>query len=431
VDSGKLKSNSMAAWLASRGTAQQFTASHVSAHNGQVERLHRTLANKARAMRLQATLPPNRWDELMITARYLSVRTPSKSVGGRTPFEQYYNRRPSLSHLREIGSRTFVLIQNKHNPKIYGRSVECVLVGYSPDSKAYRCYHRETHRVLTSYNVRFIESKDVNPRPYHPGLTIDTGGADSAEPHDPIIPPIVHQPHTPTPLPAPIRRSGRAIIPTERLAASTGTDRLSSLDRAIQEVKDSTNRVRHTRSIPKHQPFPPVLDHPDDLLAATELDLADVNHPDDPLSLKEAMASPEADQWRAALDDEFTSLKELGVYDRMPRSSVPSGRKIMRGKPVFHQKTEEFGRVVRYKARYVCRGFTAVYGEDYTKTTSPTARMESFRVLLHLGAALGMDIQQIDVKQCFSTASSLTRRHATWNNRRGGRKRAKRIGCGN
>ena len=59
------------------------------------------------------------------------------------------------------------------------------------------------------------------------------------------------------------------------------------------------------------------------------------------------------------------------------------------------------GAVVRYKARWVCRGFEAVYGQDYTKTTSPTARMESFWVLLHLGAALDYDIQQIGVKTAF------------------------------
>ena len=57
--------------------------------------------------------------------------------------------------------------------------------------------------------------------------------------------------------------------------------------------------------------------------------------------------------------------------------------------------------MVRYKARWVCQGFEAVCSQDYTKTTSPTARMESFRILLHLGAALDYNIQQIDIKTAF------------------------------
>ena len=36
-----------------------------------------------------------------------------------------------------------------------------------------------------------------------------------------------------------------------------------------------------------------------------------------------------------------------------------------------------------------------------TKTTSPTARMESWRILLHIAATLGWDAQQIDIKTAF------------------------------
>ena len=47
------------------------------------------------------------------------------------------------------------------------------------------------------------------------------------------------------------------------------------------------------------------------------------------------------------------------------------------------------------------KGFEQIYGKDYTTTTSPTARMESWRILLHLVAALNWDTQQIDVKTAF------------------------------
>jgi hypothetical protein len=62
-----------------------------------------------------------------------------------------------------------VLIQNKHNPKIFGRSIECILIGYSTDSKAYICYDKLSRRVLTSYHVKFIESHQTVPKPLHPG----------------------------------------------------------------------------------------------------------------------------------------------------------------------------------------------------------------------------------------------------------------------
>ncbi|TFY50468.1 hypothetical protein EVJ58_g11038 [Rhodofomes roseus] len=172
IDNGELLSNDFKAFLARRGISLRLTAAYTSAHNGRVERLHRTLMDRARAMRLAANVPANRWDEFLLTANYLTVRTPSRSLPpGVTPYEAWHGRKPDLSHLREVGCRAFVLIQNKHNPKIYERSVECVLIGYGLNSKTYRCYHRASHKVVSSFHVAFIEShesSDATPAPVCP-----------------------------------------------------------------------------------------------------------------------------------------------------------------------------------------------------------------------------------------------------------------------
>jgi hypothetical protein len=113
------------------------------------------------------------------------------------------------------------------------------------------------------------------------------------------------------------------------------------------------------------------------------------------------MSLPHTTEWPCALQEELASLKDLGVYRLVPRSSVPSGRCIMHGCPIFKVKWDKHGNPSRFKACYVCRSFTAVYGQDYTKTTSPTARMESFLILAHLGAALDWEIEQLDIKTAF------------------------------
>ncbi|KAG2059354.1 hypothetical protein BDR06DRAFT_840019, partial [Suillus hirtellus] len=63
--------------------------------------------------------------------------------------------KPNLSHLHEIECCAFVLVQNWYNPKIFNYSIKCVLIGYSLDSKAYCCYHHESHQVSISYHVSF------------------------------------------------------------------------------------------------------------------------------------------------------------------------------------------------------------------------------------------------------------------------------------
>jgi hypothetical protein len=126
-----------------------------------------------------------------------------------------------------------------------------------------------------------------------------------------------------------------------------------------------------------------------------------LEHPDDPKSAKEALDSTLAEEWLAAMHDELKSIKEMGVYTLVPRAAVPKGRKVMRGKFVFRTKRDFMGAVSRYKARYVLLGHQMIYGKDYTKTTSPTARAESLRILFHLAAALDFELTQIDVKTAY------------------------------
>ena len=154
-------------------------------------------------------------------------------------------------------------------------------------------------------------------------------------------------------------------------------------------------------------PPPPILDADADFVAfceayAAELASPLINpcNPDDP-PFHEAMRSPDADKWILGIQEELKSLKEMGVYTLVPRSDVPAGCKVLRGKWVLHLKRDEHGNPVRHKARFAVKGFEQVFGQDYIDTTSPTARMESVRLLLNIAAAKDWDIQQIDIKTAF------------------------------
>lgn len=47
------------------------------------------------------------------------------------------------------------------------------------------------------------------------------------------------------------------------------------------------------------------------------------------------------------------------------------------------------------------KGCAAVPGVDFTKTTSPTMRLETYRIVLHIAAAMGWAVHQVDVKTAF------------------------------
>ena len=127
----------MEAWLKTCGTDHRFMAPYTSAHIGHVEHMYWTLMEKAHTMRIHANLLPYLWDELYLTATHLHAKTTTHSLQGSTPWDMWNERLPDYSYMREIGCKAFVFIQNQNNPKIYEQSIECVLIGYEPRSKAY------------------------------------------------------------------------------------------------------------------------------------------------------------------------------------------------------------------------------------------------------------------------------------------------------
>lgn len=54
------------------------------------------------------------------------------------------------------------------NPKIItSRSVECVLIGYALNSKAYWCWHQESGQLIDSHDVTFVKPLSDQPRVLH------------------------------------------------------------------------------------------------------------------------------------------------------------------------------------------------------------------------------------------------------------------------
>lgn len=135
-----------------------------------------------------------------------------------------------------------------------------------------------------------------------------------------------------------------------------------------------------------------------------DFDEDDEPHPDDPKSFADAMNRPDKLKWVDAIKDELKSIKDLEVYKLVDKSEAV-GRRILRGKFVFHIKRDEHGAIERYKVRFVVGGDRAVPGVDYAKTTSPTMRLETFRIILHVAAAMGWAVHQVDVKTAFLRGS--------------------------
>jgi len=91
-------------------------------------------------------------------------------------------------------------------------------------------------------------------------------------------------------------------------------------------------------------------------------------------------------EWFKAVQEELNNMKELNVYSIVDH--VPKNANIITPKWVFKYKLYANGNIVKRKARLVARGFTQIYGIDFTATFSPTLRQDSLRIVTAIAAQI-------------------------------------------
>ncbi|KAK2074031.1 hypothetical protein P8C59_008268 [Phyllachora maydis] len=79
--------------------------------------------------------------------------------------------------------------------------------------------------------------------------------------------------------------------------------------------------------------------------------------------------------------------EQLGVFKFLPRSLLPSDRKLITCRNVLKVKKDAKNRPIKYKSRLVARGFIQVEGLDYTVTYASTSIPPTWRILLAIAAS--------------------------------------------
>ncbi|CAI7774490.1 unnamed protein product [Closterium sp. NIES-53] len=120
-----------------------------------------------------------------------------------------------------------------------------------------------------------------------------------------------------------------------------------------------------------------------------------------PCSYAEAITSQYSSQWQTAMDAEMASLKSTSTYvDAVP----PSGANIVDGMWIFRVKRPS-GSLLVFKTRYVARGFNQRQGVDFFQNFSPTPKMTTLRVLLHVAAQHDYELHSLDFSTAFLQGS--------------------------
>ncbi|GJR41385.1 retrovirus-related pol polyprotein from transposon TNT 1-94 [Tanacetum coccineum] len=115
----------------------------------------------------------------------------------------------------------------------------------------------------------------------------------------------------------------------------------------------------------------------------------------EPKTYKEAMLEP---SWIESMQEKIHEFERLRVWELV---SSPDLVMLIKLKWIFKVKKDEFGGVLKNKARLVTKGYRQEEGIDFKESFTPVAYLEAIRIFIANAATKNMTIYQMDVKMAF------------------------------
>ena len=98
---------------------------------------------------------------------------------------------------------------------------------------------------------------------------------------------------------------------------------------------------------------------------------------------EEACKHPDWPKWDLAIQKELEGLKKTGTWKLVEQ---PMETNVVDNQWVLCTKKNSAGKIEKYKAHLVTKGFTQIYRIDDYKTYAPMAILSSFHLLLAIAA---------------------------------------------
>ena len=385
--------------------------------NGTAERWWRTCFGMSRCLLLESSLPKHMWTYAVMYSTHVRNRCFQQRTG-QTPYYLLTNKVPNIKKLAIFGSVCYAY-DHQRTKKLDARSKKGIFVGMDKESPAYLVYFPDDQKVRKYRTVKCTDKMyyDSDPR---------VESADSDEDSDDAV--VLVSPKVPvssTTLPVQPTVVPRANVPpVVEIPVANVTEDLQNDAQLMGEPVINVDvfvEPEHAQLVgepearyPCRQRRPP--QHLQDYDTSTNTDVANKTIVDQvytnvdycfsastmqiPKSYKEALESPQADQWKVAMDTEVKALLDNKTYSLVP---LPQDKKAIGGRWVYTVKQNPDGSDL-FKARYVARGYNQVYGYDYFETYSPTAKMTSVRMLMQYAVQHDLVMHQLDVKTAYLNA---------------------------
>jgi hypothetical protein len=310
------------------GIERHKTMVYTPQQNGVVERMNKTLLERARSMLSNAKLQQELWAEAVLTTCYLINRSPSTAINCKIPEEVWTGHSCDYSNLRIFGCDAYALISKDQRSKLDPRSKKYVFVGYGDGVKGYILWDPTSHKLIISRDVVFDESSliksdlvDVEVRQEHvpqvQQIQLETQPSSEKEEHEEV--------------------------PEEE------DEDAENIQETVDMPQPSLRRSTRVRNPPTRY---------DDYVSSVAL----VSNDGEPSCYQEAMKVSESVKWKEAMKEEMDALERNKTWDLV---ELPKDRKVVGCKWVYKLKKGVDDKVERYKARLVEKGYSQKEGIDF------------------------------------------------------------------
>ncbi|KAH0818354.1 hypothetical protein GEV33_004437 [Tenebrio molitor] len=330
-------------FLKQEGIRHELTVEYTPQQNGVAERKNRSLVETARN------------------------RCPSRSLEGEIPFKMWTGRTPIVSYFRKFGTTAFALDKTPGKGKFDSRSKKCIFIGYSVQSKAYRLWDPEARKVIRSRDVTF------------------TGRNQAENDFTDFIDEEIFKKNPENAIEFNVPETQKEDKQTETCDLEADGETLVE-----EEIPVIMKREVNEEEVEPEEEE----NHENEELH----DVAGLIEFGDPQTVSEALSSPEAADWKKAMNAEYEALKRNQTWIIVDR---PQGKKTVESRWVLRTKFKKDGSVDRRKARLVAKDFTQKPGIDFNETFAPVARLGSIRLFMAIAVELGLQVHQLDFTSAY------------------------------
>ena len=293
----------------------------------------------------------------------------------------FYGRKPDFTNLRAFGCSAFRFLEVGVK-KLDSKAIKELFLGYGRTHDSYYLYNPVTGKISHSRNVSFNEKEFL--------------GFGSSFPKDCEFPPEPkssldveeEQLVSSKPLKSVVENDDSRTQETSPVPESSTSNSNPDL-----YAEFWTRSGRHVKTVER---YGCPIDNSENVSFVECFSCEAV-----PNSLEEVKRSQSRDGWLEAMTKEFNSLVDNKTWELC---ELAEHKKSLGGRWVFALKKDENGEVVKYKARYVAKGFNQIFDSDYLETFAPTAKLSSIRLRLALATHFHCEVFQIDVSSAYLNA---------------------------